>query len=476
MKFIDRVLEMERLDGLVKAGRPGLVAVWGRRRVGKTRLLLEWCRKHGGLYAVADLSADPIQRRYFAEALSSRFKGFADVEYPDWRTILKALAREAGRAGWRGPLVLDEFPYWVESSPSLPSVLQAFLDHEGRESGLLVVVSGSSQHMMQGLTLHPNAALFGRSLAALPLEPMSPTAMGEALGIHDASSCVRAFSVWGGVPRYWELAQPFGDDLDSAVEQLVLDPMGPLHLEPDRLLVEERPPALAVRPLLDAIGAGAHRVSEIAGRLGVPATSLGRGLSRLVELGLVVREQPFGEPGRNGKRSLYRIADPFFRMWFRVVAPHRGMLASGHRQSRLAVWRRLRNAIWAETWENLCRQAVVGLGEGKGPLSGVGGWVPAGRFWRGSGPEWDVVSRSLDGSSLLLGEVKWREGPVASVTLQQLAKELSAKGAPPGEEFAKVKRIIRAVFVPEVAGTANTIADHVRIVTGREVVQALGGQ
>ncbi len=474
MNFVDRAAELERLDGLVEGGRPGLVAMWGRRRIGKTRLLLEWCRKHGGVYSVADLSAEPVQRRYFAQALSSRFKGFAEVEYPDWRAILRALAREASRTGWRGPLVLDEFPYWVESSPSLPSVLQGFLDHEGREAGLMVVISGSSQHMMQGLTLHPSAALFGRALAAIPLGPMSPKAMGEALGIKEASSCVRAFSVWGGVPRYWELAEPFGDDLDAAVEGLVLDPMGPLHLEPDRLLVEERPPAMAVRPLLDVIGGGAHRVSEIAGRLGVPATSLGRGLARLVELGLVKREQPFGEPGRSGKRSLYRIADPFFRMWFRVVAPHRGMLASGHRHSRLAVWRKLRGALWAETWEDLCRQAVPGLGEGKAPLGGAGGWVPACRFWRGAGPEWDVVSRSLDGASILLGEVKWRDGPASREALLSISKQLVAKGAPPVEGWTRAERVVHTVFVPEIEAGRRSRSDDVRVVTAQDVVHALG--
>jgi len=353
-------------------------------------------------------------------------------------------------------------------------VLQAFLDHEGREAGLLVVISGSSQHMMQGLTLSPNAALFGRSLAAIHLGPMSPKSMGEALGIRGASSRVRAFSVWGGVPRCWELAQPFGDDLDSAVEHLVLDPMGPLHLEPDRLLVEERPPALAVRPLLDAIGGGAHRVSEIAGRLGVPATSLARGLSRLVELGLVERDQPFGESGRSGKRSLYRIADPFFRMWFRVVAPHRGMLASGGRASRLAVWRKLRGALRAETWEELCREAVPGLGEGKAPLGGTGGWAPAGRFWRGAGPEWDVVSRSLDGTSVLLGEVKWHEGPVSEEALRRIVHELAAKGSPPVEGWTKAERVVRAVFVPEITPGGLSRVGDVRVVTAEDVVDALG--
>jgi hypothetical protein len=122
----------------------------------------------------------------------------------------------------------------------------------------------------------------------------------------------------------------------------VLDPLGPLHREPDRLLLEELPPAMETRPVLDAIGAGAHRLSEIAGRMGRPATSMSRPLQRLVAMGLVRREVPFGESEKKSRRSLYSIDDPFFRLWFRVVAPHRGALAAGSRATR----RDLRQRHW----------------------------------------------------------------------------------------------------------------------------------
>ena len=72
---------------------PGpFAAIWGRRRVGKSRLLLEWSRRHEGLYTVADQSAPSVQRRYLAEAIAARFPGFADVEYPSWHALLMRLA------------------------------------------------------------------------------------------------------------------------------------------------------------------------------------------------------------------------------------------------------------------------------------------------------------------------------------------------------------------------------------------------
>jgi AAA+ ATPase superfamily predicted ATPase len=362
----------------------------------------------------------------------------------------------------------------MQTNIMLPSVLQSLVDHEVRDAGLLTVICGSTQHLMQGLALGPEAPLFGRMLAAIALEPMSPRALGQALGIRQPRECVETFAVWGGVPRYWELAEPFGRRLEEALEQLVLDPMGPLHLEPDRLLVEERPPALAVRPLLDAIGGGAHRVSEIAGRLGVPATSLARGLGRLVELGLVRRQQPFGESGRGGKRSLYVIADPFFRLWFRLVAPHRALLASGTRQTRLALWRKHRGALLAQAWEALCRQAVPRLDANAGPLAGWGGWTPAGRFWAGGGPGWDVVATSLDGRALLLGEVKWRDEAVTRDDLERACHELARKGVPPVRETRDDVAVVRAVFVPELAGRRPALPHDCHVVVAADVVKALG--
>jgi hypothetical protein len=139
-----------------------------------------------------------------------------------------------------------------------------------------------------------------------------------------------------------ELAERFGADIDAAVVSLVLNHAGPLHLEPDRLLVEEMPSATALRPLLDAVGGGAQRLSKIAVRLGTPATTLSRPLTHLQEPGLLQRDKPSGEPEPGGRRSRSRIGGPFTRVWFRVAAPHRAALAAGVTATRSALWGRCR--------------------------------------------------------------------------------------------------------------------------------------
>ena len=473
MEFLDREEELLRLKRLVHKG--GLAVVWGRRRIGKTRLLLEWCRQHDGLYTVADQSAAAIQLRYLAVSLAARFPGFDQVEYPDWRSLLNRISTEARHQQWRGPLILDEFPYLVATSPELPSVFQVWVDHEAKKAQLSMALAGSSQRMMQGLVLGSTEPLYGRATEAFQLNPLPACYLIEALKLATFQEVILAYAAWGGVPRYWELMSELGLPLDRAVDHLVLNPMGPLHEEPERLLLEELPPALALRPILDAIGLGAHRVSEIAARIGEPATSMSRPLQRLIELGLVEREIPFNAPSASAKRSLYKIADPFCRMWFRVVAPNRGFLAHAPARARESIWREASPGLVSVAWEDLCRQWVSSGAEQHPEFQNRGDWEPARRFWQGEGPEWDVVSRTLDERCVLLGEVKWSSRAFDLPRLHALARSLLKKGVPPIKGLRE-KELLHVLFVPEVTQDAPREIDGVLVVTAAQVlIEATGG-
>ena len=461
MQFIDRGEELRRLDAAL--AHPGALAViWGRRRVGKTRLLIEWCRRRRGLYAVADQSAPPVQRRYLAAAVGRQFPGFADVEYPDWRALLSRLSAEAGRSGWPGPFVLDELPYLMAADSALASVLQAWVDGAPGRPG--VVLSGSSQQMMHGAVLAAGAPLYGRAREAFAVRPLRPGCLADLFPGAAARDLVVFYAFWGGMPRYWELAEPYGLAAGRAVDTLVLDPAGPLHAEPDRLLLEEVPPAMALRPLLDVIGNGAHRVSEIAGRLGRPASSLARPLAALGDMGLVRRETPFGSEPRSGKRSFYRIDDPFLRLWFRVVAPARTALAEAPRETRLDYWRRHRRGLEALAWEELCRMAVPFLHRSGSALAGLGPWQPAQRYWRRGEPEYDVVARSVDGRRLLVGEVKWSDRPVS-------AAKFRFRWAPAPIPGSSGSAIVPVVFAPQ--GSAAGAPADLHVVDARTVLDVL---
>lgn len=465
MKFIDRKQEMKRLMQAAKTEGAGLVVIWGRRRLGKSRLLTEWCQQSNGTYWVADESAPAIQRQYLAEELQAVFPGFADVPYPDWSSLLNRLSREARQTNWHGPLVLDEFPYLTTGAPELPSVLQRWIDREKREGGILLALSGSSQRMMMDSVLNADAPLYGRSDQILKLDPLLPGHIGYALDIMSPQSLLDFYTCWGGVPRYWELAQPFHEQHREAVDELVLSPLGVLHDEIERLLRQEMPSAIPLRPILDAIGMGAHKSSEIAARLQTPATSITRSLQQLQQLGYIQREVPYGENEKLSKKALYHLEDPFLRLWFQIVAPHRGSLQTASKAARLKMLDTYWPHIRANAWEALCRQAVPRLGL----LNRQ--WQPAGRYWKSNESEWDVVSTSLDNEITLLGECKSLTRPAGDTDIDKFTRALMAKSVP--TTLGSEKRLEYVIFVPELKTKPSPLPPGITIVDAKRIFAAL---
>jgi len=464
MKFLNRVKELNRLNKAVSQSESVFIVIWGRRRVGKTRLLLEWVSGHNGLYWVADESSAAVQRQYFAETLETFLPGFASVQYPDWGSLFTRLAVDAEHKHWRGPLVIDEFPYLVSDSPELPSILQRFIDHEAKRAKLIVAISGSSQRMMQGLVLNADEPLYGRAQEIIKLKEIPLRYISEALNLENPYHCVQAYSIWGGIPRYWEFAAPFKENILESIEALVLDPDGPLQEEPHRLLIEETPSALGLRPILDVIGLGSHKLSEIAGRLGQPSTSLSRPIERLKDLEFIEKEIPFGCHEASSKRTLYKIRDPFLRFWYEVVAPKRSIYMQISKKARLELIKDIMPHIFAQSWEELCRQSVPMLFENKENLF----FEPARRFWHGNGPEWDIASLSLDHKILLIGEVKWTINTPSVEFVQNTISKLISKGTP--TPLQSGTKILYAIFIPIKPKETLTLPENVRVFDATDVL------
>lgn len=466
MKFVNRHKELDRLEKLFRSRTSGLAVVWGRRRVGKTRLLLEWTEKNGGVYFVADESSPSIQRKFLAMAIERALPGFSDAEYPDWQSLFLRLSRDALQAKWRGPLVIDELPYLISGSPELSSVLQKMIDHEAKKANLVIALCGSSQRMMQGAILDESAPLYGRADELIKLHPIAIGYMSEAIGLKTPRDVVESYAIWGGVPRYWELVNKTEGDLYEIIDRLVLDPMGPLNEEPLRLLYEESPSAIHLRPILDAIGLGANRLSEVATRMEKPATALGRSIDRLIELDLIQREIPFGTDPSNSKKTLYKIKDPFLRFWFKVVASRRSLFSQVSASIRRQWLKESLPGLFGAAWEELCRSAVPLLSENWEAIYG-----PVGRFWQGQGPEWDVLSQSFDGKHFLIGEAKWTEKNPSAQWIYQAIEELKNKGTPPVKRHANAQ-FHYVLFVPE-KPKILTLPPGVRVVDAKEVVDSL---
>ncbi len=427
LPFFDRARELARLR-IPPDGRGGFFVVYGRRRIGKTRLIKEAVKGAAStVFYTGDERETPLQIRALASALAGAIPKFDAVEYPGWGALLDRLAADHPA---KFVLVLDEFPHLAAQDRSLPSLLQKFVDGEGFR-GVTLIICGSSQRMMQGLALDAASPLFGRANQVLKIEALPPGCIGKALGLRSASDMVEAWAVFGGVPRYWELARGFRSAREAAVS-LVLDPLGPLHDEPRRLLLDDTRDVVQAASILALVGRGAHRLSEIAGRLGKPATSLTRPIARLVDLGLLHRENPFGSPSKTSKKTLYGIRDPLMRFWFRMVEPNLARLDSGAFEKAGREVMGTLPALVSAAWEDLARMCV--------PKAEIGGraWDAPSRYWGpgrdGSPLEIDAVARSMDGAAILVGAATWGDRKTAVKKAVELRGKASRFAGCEGKE------------------------------------------
>jgi hypothetical protein len=334
--FIGRARERAFLEELHGSGRPELFVLYGRRRVGKTELLQQFCQGHRAVYFLAAQVRDRDNLRAFRNAVAEGLGDelAASVEFPDWGAALGFLAERAGDE--RLVVVLDEFPYLCEGDKSLPSQVQRFWDTRGKRSTLLAVLCGSQMSFMEKEVLAERSPLFGRRTAQKRLEPLAPV---EALDFFPRWSLrdrVLAYAVLGGMPAY---LTRFDDALGLRENLLrdVLRPEGYLFDEVAFLLRSELSNPATYNSLLAALARGGERLNDIALDVGVDSTTANKYLHVLRELRLVEREVPLTDPDPlRSRRGTYRIADRFLAFHFRYVQPNRSLIHAGRGERVLA--------------------------------------------------------------------------------------------------------------------------------------------
>ena len=152
--FVGRTQELAELDDLLAWKGNQFILVYGRRRVGKTTLILHWARSTGRpvIYWVAARDTPDQVRQGFVRAIWdwAHPGELGTPRYDNWEEPLKLAANLIGDQP--AILIMDEFSYAAESDPSLPSYLQAAWDHQFKNSNATLVVAGSHIGMMVNLT------------------------------------------------------------------------------------------------------------------------------------------------------------------------------------------------------------------------------------------------------------------------------------------------------------------------------------
>jgi len=378
--FLNRSKETAALLSQVGKGVFGYVT--GRRRVGKTALLREICDRKKGFYHQAIEGPVSLQLEHLAGEMKTICPVFSQVIPKSWTEFFALL----GRDPLPSLLVFDEFPYWVASDPSLASILQKWVDHDLPKLKTSLYLSGSSQAMLYSQFLDQSAPLYGRSKMHLHLKPMSYSWFSRyRRQSADNPETFELFSLVGGVPHYWTLLAK-GSCVSNA-DRLYFSDSALLNQEPRIMLNDEGINGIIPRGILDLVGRGVSKPSEIASRLGLPQNHLPRPMSVLLELGFVQRELPFGESTKTSKKTLYRVNDAALSFYYGTLLPHqREWPVMGTAEKK-----RLIHEHASRQWEVFCREVFPG----------------SARYWE-SDIELDIVA-PLSGGRFLVAECKWKK-------------------------------------------------------------------
>jgi uncharacterized protein len=435
--FLNRTEELAMLQRRWESGESQIFLLWGRRRVGKTELLLELGRDKRTLFFEATSGTRADHLGDFSERLAEA-TGRAGLAAPDWRAALDAVADWADA---EGPvlLVLDEFQHLARESPEVGTTINVWWRERGRSAALLLVLSGSEIGFFEREVVSYSASAYGRRAGQLRLEPFEPRDVGLFLPGWSAEDRVRAYGVFGNMPYY--LAHVRAEaSLAENILDLILMRDGLLHEEARLLLDVELPDANTYFSVLRAIAAGQTRVNQIDRRTGIGDSSrVSQMLDRLQRLWLVRKEIPVTvrNPERS-RQSFYRIVDPYLRFWFRFVLPAQGRLADAEGARRHLEGRvlpQLDEFVSAPAFEEVCQAWL----RRETDAAAVGWWWGKVREMRETAlrdidRELDAVAVDDAGEPIALASCKWTEGemPVSERDkLEALAAHLRPHGEPP---------------------------------------------
>jgi len=435
--FLNRAEELRMLRRRWESGESQIFLLWGRRRVGKTELLLEFGRDRPCLYFEATSGTRSDHLSDFSERLAE-VTGRAGLAARDWASALDAVADWAEEAG---PvlLVLDEFQHVARQSPEVGTTINVWWRERGRAAPVFVVLSGSEIGFFEREVVNYSASTYGRRAGQLRLEPFKARDVGLFLPGWSAEDRIRAYGVFGNMPYYLAHVRS-GDGLARNILDLILMRDGLLHEEARLLLDVELPDASSYFSVLRAIAAGQTRVNQIDQRTGIGDSSrISQMLDRLQRLWLVRRELPatVRNPERS-RKSFYRITDPYLRFWFRFVLPAQGRLADAdgaRRHLEKRVLPQLDEFVSAPAFEEVCQDWL----REETDAAAVGWWWGKVRERRETGVrdvdrEVGAVAVDDDGEAIALGACKWTKGEMSTGErdrLEAVAAHLRPDGEPP---------------------------------------------
>ena len=418
--FYCREEELRTMNNRYKKGHFECVVIYGRRRVGKTALINEFCKGKPTVYFSA-LNASSQEN---LEALSKAIytcQNSDSTSAPTYRSYENALEAITGMAmEKRLVFVIDEYPYLAKAEKSISSRLQHIIDHSWQDSRIYLILCGSSMSFMEYQVLGYESPLYGRRTAQFKIQALTYREITEFHPELKAADQALLYGVTGGIPHYINKL-----DVESNLDEALLDNLfstsSYLFEEPENLLKQElREPAI-YNSVISAIAAGASHSNEISTKVGLESGVCAKYLKVLLDLGILKKETPITE--KPGKKTIYAIDDNFFRFWYRFVPRNMSVISAGRmRLIYEQAVKRFYPDYMGLVFEKMCQEYLLRYAKDLPILlSNVGQWWGTDSKTRRE-VQIDIVGVPVDGNEYLIGSCKYRNEKIGIEELELLRR------------------------------------------------------
>ncbi len=418
--FVGRERELAKLNEMYLSDRFEMPVFYGRRRVGKTTLITEFCKGKRAIYYQAVRATSKTNIEGLSRAVwQTLMPGQALPAFETPEQLFRYVSEQARSE--RLILAIDEYPYWAENDETLSSVLQSCIDHIMKDSKVFLILCGSSMSFMENQVLGYKSPLYGRRTAQFKIQPFTFFEARRLLVGFTPQEQALLYGCTGGIPLYLRDVNP----QKSADENLIgmfFDSAGRLFEEPVNLLKQELNNPAVYQTLLKANAGGASRLNELAQAISKETSATAEYIRQLTELGIIVKEIPVTE-SPSSKKTLYKLCDSMFRFWYAYVMPGISLITAGHGDVyyNQKVKPELTNFM-GFVFEQIAKDhLMLKLGSGDLPIM----FTEIGRWWGNDSrlkkqTEIDIMADG--GDAAIYAECKWRNEPVSSEVLETLSR------------------------------------------------------
>ena len=406
--MIGRKRELERLLDAFSSKDSEFVAVYGRRRVGKTFLIREafdgaFAFQHTGVKKGTNV----IQLACFRQSLVEcghlqcpELKSWFDA-FDNLKTVIKNSAAD------RKVVFIDEVPWIGRADAHFISALEHFWNGwASARKDILLIVCGSATSWVLDKIVHNRDGLHNRVTYRIRLDPFTLKeceAYADSRGLeYTRDQLAECYMVLGGIPMYWRYLER-GKSVAQNIDEMFFAGSEKLENEFDELyasLFEHPEPYIAIVTALARKKCGMTR-EEVSSASGVDNNgSLSRYLKVLEQCGFI---RKFTELGKKTKGAVFQLMDNFTLFYFSFMAENRSN--DSHYWSSMSDTRV--HSTWAGlAFERLCLQHVDGI---KHAL-GIGGVLTNVHSWRNENAQIDLLIDRRDGI-INICEMKYWAGP-----------------------------------------------------------------